>query len=285
MRIERIAAFVAIAMVLPRVAPARASLFPDPSPTPFDAAPVLDRSPVGRGGALEVAIDVPRSAEALLAQRAIRDKEKKEEAKEMERAGEIKPKSPGKALLFSAVVPGSGQLYNGAKRGFVYMGVEALSWFAYFSFHKAGDDKEVEFERYADGHWDIDRLKAAVSDTTCPDPVPNQDDIERLEEFRDSNEQHYYEDIGKLDVYQCGWDNQANRDAYRDMRQESNRLLTNARRATTLAFINHIASAVDAFLLTKKYNKHLGQGIDLKFEMMADVRNPRGKITFTRRFF
>lgn len=283
MRIVWIVSFVAAALAVPGIAPARTTLLPDPPPSSLAVSPgILDRSPLGDAPALELPFSVAPAAEALLAQRAIREKE--EDRKSEERAAQAKPKSPGKALLFSAAVPGTGQLYNGSKRGFVYLGVEALSWFAYFSFHSSGEDKQHEYQDYADGHWDIDRLKAAASDTNCVTP-PDSLDIARIEEFRETNEQHYYEDVGKLEAYSCGWDSPTNRQTYRDMRKESNRLLTNARRATTVAFINHVVSAVDAFLLARKFNKHLGQGIDMKLELVADVRNPRGKVTLTKRFF
>jgi hypothetical protein len=288
----------AIALILasPVLAGPAAELLPSlPAPLALENH-VLDRSPVGgpprvvfpAGATVDAAkelltVTAPGSSRDLLAQRAVRDEVGEPKSVSEERAA--RRKSPGKALLLSAAVPGTGELYNGSNRGFIFLGVEALSWLAYFSFDASGDEKEVEFERFADTHWDIDRLKESLTDPNCPDPRPDSLDIVRIEDFRESNDQHYYEDVGKLDVYQCGWDAPQNRDSYRSIRRESNRLLTNARRAKTVAFINHIASAVDAFLLAKRYNKSLGQGIDMKLEMIADVQNPRGKVTFTRRFF
>ena len=137
MRIVWIVAFVAAVLIVPCAASARTTLLPDQPPSPLAAAPgILDRSPFGDAPALDPPLAVTPAAEAFLAQRAIREKE--EDRKSEEKAAQAKPKSPGKALLFSAAVPGTGQLYNGAKRGFVYLGVEALSWFAYFSFHSSG---------------------------------------------------------------------------------------------------------------------------------------------------
>jgi hypothetical protein len=243
---------------------------------------VFDRSPLGETSTPAPDEVFPGSPSELFAQRAIRD-EKKEDAARPAKSKQARPRNLGKTVLFSAAVPGTGELAGGARRGFAFLGVEALSWFAYFSFKSSGDEKEEEFEGFADKHWDIDRLKAAQSDPDCP-LRPDSLDIARIEEFRQSNEQHYYEDIGKLEVYACGWDSSNNRQSYRDIRRESNRLLTNARRATTLVFINHIASAVDAFLMTRRYNRSLGQGVALDMELVADVRNPRGMITFTRRF-
>jgi hypothetical protein len=227
---------------------------------------------------------VSAAGEGLLAQRAIRDRNEKKKRVEEEKKIAQEPKSPGKAFLFSVAVPGTGQLYQGANRGFVYLGVELLSWLAYASFHSSGKQKETMFEAYADNHWDLERLMRAAAESTCA-VTPDSADLARIEEFRQSNQQHYYEDIGKLETYACGWDNPANRQTYRQMRRESNRMLNNARHAETLAFVNHIASAVDAFLTARHYNRSLGQGIDMKIEMVADSRNPRGRVTFTRRFF
>jgi hypothetical protein len=133
--------------------------------------------------------------------------------------------SPFLAGLMSAVIPGSGQLAQGQKRGWVYLGVEVAAWFSFFAIRSAGSQAEEDFEQYGDSHWDWDRC-------------PGLDPVERDDEF--------YDNIGREDDYACGWDEQSNRDIYNGMRSDSNDLYRASRYAASVAFLNHIVSAVDA---------------------------------------
>ncbi len=69
-------------------------------------------------------------------------------------------KSPQKALLFSMLLPGTGQLYaqkgkESLIKGIAFLGIEAAAWVLYASFTKRGNDKRDQFERYANENWDI----------------------------------------------------------------------------------------------------------------------------------
>jgi len=65
-------------------------------------------------------------------------------------------KSPGKAFLMSAVIPGAGEFYTGHwKRTIGFLGMEALLWSMYFVKNAEGEDIEDEYIKYADGNWDL----------------------------------------------------------------------------------------------------------------------------------
>ena len=64
--------------------------------------------------------------------------------------GGSSPRSPRLSFLFSAILPGTGQLYNGSQRGYVYLAVEAMAWFARVSYKDAADRKEADFRAFAD---------------------------------------------------------------------------------------------------------------------------------------
>lgn len=197
---------------------------------------------------------------------------------------------PGVAFLMSAVLPGSGQLAEGRNRAFAYLGIEAISWIAHFSWLDAGNKKEGEYEAYARGHWDFaswDSL-AAESNPNCQAIPPNvqYDDARTtlLAFIEAGNYQHYYEDIGKLEAYRGGWDDfdcaspdemSPNRRHYRSMREDSNNYLDRARNAMTVVFLNHVISAVDAYRTAKGVRMTLPGGAEMKFRVSGSPHSPR----------
>lgn len=67
-------------------------------------------------------------------------------------------KSVGKAVLFSALLPGSGQFYaNSYLKAAGFLAIEALAWSINISYNNQGDEKDAEFKRYADQNWSEQR--------------------------------------------------------------------------------------------------------------------------------
>ena len=207
--------------------------------------------------------------------------------------------NPGVAFLLSALVPGAGQLAEGRNRGFAYVGVEALSWIARYSWIDAGNKKEGEYEAYARRHWEYtawDSL-ASESNPNCEALPPNvsyataRDNLLGFLEVK--NYQHYYEDIGKLEAYRAGWDDfscadpgsiSPNRAHYRGMREDSNNYLDRARNALTVIFLNHIVSAVDAYRTAKGVRMGLPGGAEIKFRVGGSLREPNLGLRVTRKW-
>ena len=54
-------------------------------------------------------------------------------------------KSPAKAFLFSAIVPGTGELYSKTKRGYLFMAAEVAFWAAYIVIHGRAGELEQEY--------------------------------------------------------------------------------------------------------------------------------------------
>lgn len=62
--------------------------------------------------------------------------------------------SPMRAALFSAVIPGAGQLYTKSYlQSAAFFGAEVLMWVLYAVNEKKGDDKTDEYQKYADENW------------------------------------------------------------------------------------------------------------------------------------
>jgi len=211
------------------------------------------------------------SESSLLAQRVIEETEKEKKAPERQPRG---LKSPPKAFLMSAAVPGAGELYGGKKRGFVFLGVEVMAWSAYYFYHSSGRDKEDEYISFADGHYSTDRLAS----TECGRPL----EAAMLDSLKQANPQHFYEDISKYEWALCGWKDleilpdssfySADREKYREMRSKSNELLRKARYFTMFALLNHVLSSIDAVRVVRDYNEKLTKktGLSLKYRFAGN---------------
>lgn len=66
---------------------------------------------------------------------------------------------PGNAALRSAVIPGMGQLALGQRRGWAYLGLEALGWVLYVERRGAGSDLRAEYRDFA---WREGRIQAGA---------------------------------------------------------------------------------------------------------------------------
>ena len=72
----------------------------------------------------------------------------------------IKPsfKSPGKALLYSGVLPGMGQVYMGNwMRALLFVSIDAAAIGTWYHNNNLAEDKKKEYSYYANDHWDFGR--------------------------------------------------------------------------------------------------------------------------------
>ena len=186
-------------------------------------------------------------------------------------------KSPGRALLLSAILPGAGEFYAGArKRAALFFGLEVAALALWSSWNGEGKDLETEFRQLADSDkgwdvlaylaWDSSSISSRSSKTHH---LPCQSFIEDdSKEFSDCpDQQQYYELIGKYDQFVAGWTDvndltenavefseidsvenyhSAQRLDYEDRRNESNKLLKRATNVTGVILVNHVLSAISA---------------------------------------
>jgi hypothetical protein len=177
---------------------------------------------------------------------------------------------PQKVLLFSALIPGSGEMVCGSYlRGLIFLGVEIGAWSMYSYYNKLGDEKDAEFMDFADQYWNKDKY------TTWRDNYAQ--DQEFSHELPETKTQQYYEMIGKYDQFLVGWEEVPDnlnlskeedpnsiyfythqpREEYMDMRYDANKLFKLATNGAYIAMFNHILSAIDAAWLAKQHNKKL----------------------------
>jgi hypothetical protein len=188
--------------------------------------------------------------------------------------------TPFLAGLMSAVVPGTGQLVQGQTRGWAYLGIEVAAWFSYFALRDAAAQSEEDYREFADEYWLWDLYQTGRS---CPEGGPRNFDEEeaRLRDLYETDRDQYYVEIGRDEVYACGWDStQAGaRSAYNDMRTEANNLYNASGVVVGVIVLNHVVSAVDAARSASRrrkaetahaWNWHVRpnrRGVDLRVEL------------------
>lgn len=210
-----------------------------------------------------------------------------------EETGTIKPqRSVKKAFIFSAIVPGAGELYNRSYlTAIAFLGIEVGAWALHSKYNNRGNELTDEFELYANTHWSEERYweslardsggKCAASDRTCLKDY-ERDSFSHF--LPDSKNQTYYENIGKYDQFNAGWDDSqsgdarqrdsVNRESYTFMRLDANKQFKNATRATTVVLVNHLLSALHAAYSTHRYNQSAKAVVGLKMESYKDELVP-----------
>lgn len=195
-----------------------------------------------------------------------------------------KPKSPLKAFLLSAAVPGLGQYYYGSRmKPFVFLGTEVAAWVFYSKWHSQGNTATDEFNAFADLYWSevdyVDYLHAAYGDSIVTDHDVTEKEVSH--HLPTSKTQQYYEMIGKYDQFSWGWDDafvedslgaiftdpwlpvnsdantpsSKHRDTYEDMRHDANSRFDKADKMIMVSMANRLISAFEAFFSTKSINK------------------------------
>ena len=67
-------------------------------------------------------------------------------------------KSPGRAMLLSGILPGSGQIYlKKWFRGLFFIALDGIAIGTWYQNNKLAEDKKIEYANYAYEHWDFSR--------------------------------------------------------------------------------------------------------------------------------
>jgi hypothetical protein len=193
-----------------------------------------------------------------------------------------KVKNVKKAFLYSLIVPGAGQAYNGSKiKAVLFLAAEAASWTGYLSNQSLGDKKTDGFNLFADTYWSQTRYEDFLyinwdvrdDDSVFNDQGDPSSGYYFTHHLPETKTQQYYEMIGKYDQFVVGWadvDTSIFHDPvaaehttspmrlhYMDMRHEANVAYNRATASLIVMMVNHVASAFEAALSAKRHNDRL----------------------------
>ncbi len=120
-------------------------------------------------------------------------------------------RSPRKAMFYSLILPGLGQIYANSKiKGTVFLAIEAVCFGTKYYFNKSGIDKENDFHKYVDNHFSNTRYENWYKWVDEDYQINNQMlDFLHHEEYESSkgNRTHdYYEITAKSYQFVQGWD-------------------------------------------------------------------------------
>ena len=199
-------------------------------------------------------------------------------------------KSPTKAFLYSALVPGSGQLYIGAKRGYLQIAAEAGLLAAYFITRSSAQDLREDYREHVRNHvifegptkfddWDpIEDFEHATLYDNWHNVYTdnNGEPLERVGKW-------YWEDRKAFkDENRKTHDSPQRKVAY-ELRMEANDKFQAAKTFLGIAILNHVVSAIDARIAAKSYNrKQNSLGLDLQTSVSPDSIESR--LVFQKRF-
>lgn len=185
-------------------------------------------------------------------------------------------KSPARAFLFSAVFPGAGELYAGKKRGLFFSALEIGVLTSAIMFDRRGDSRKRGVIAFADAHWDSVRCLPG-----CVDPNVG------TEALGPYGSQQYYEQIGKYNKFQEGWDDydplniglSSNRQTYVAMRHDMNQAYKWSTWSTGILLINHAVSAIHAALSVRADNRAAAAPQESRFRLGIESVDAGGRLS------
>jgi TM2 domain-containing membrane protein YozV len=175
-----------------------------------------------------------------------------------EQAFQAEKKSPAKAVLYSLLLPGMGELYvNRFDQGKYSLIAEGGLWLTYISFLQYGAWIRDDARRFSATH--AGAQIEGKSDQYFVD-VGNFNDTYEYNEKKltdRTSERLYDVNAG----YYWKWDTDENRSTFRAMRVSHEKVFNNSKFVVGAIIVNHILSAVNAARLTRQYNAGLEEGL------------------------
>lgn len=187
-------------------------------------------------------------------------------------------KSPNEAFLYSLVLPGAGQFYTGARRGYLYAAAEVGLLATYFILRSSATSTRDEYRDVVrqhvifDGPGSFDNWDP-VEDFEHATQYENWNHVYDSDETRARTGKWYWEDArpfkDEADI-EIDFDSRHRLEAF-DLRHQANDRFELARTFLGLAILNHVVSAIDARITTKNWNRKQARTNSLEIGVQADA--------------
>jgi len=189
-------------------------------------------------------------------------------------------KSEGGAAAMSLAVPGTGQLYVGSKRGYVYLGVEAVALLSYAAFQAKSEDKRDEYHAFVgdpnatDSRFSFDRLAGQIS----------AEEMSRLQTIYDRDKAEFYQAVTLQAQYAPGWADPNERFDAQVISEDADKERKRSNFGLYTLVANHLVSAIDALNLARFNNFALRENMTLKLKLRPSLRHGSYAFTLTQKF-
>ena len=172
-------------------------------------------------------------------------------------------KSPNEAFLYSLAIPGMGQIYTGAKHGYIYTAAEVALLTTYFLLRNNAVNTHDDYQDIVRQNvifigpgsfenWDL------IEDFEHATQYENWNHVYDSEQTRNRTGKWYWKDLDPTLKDEkdstIEFDSKHRLEAY-DLRQKANDTFQTARTIIGLVILNHVVSAVEARITTKRWNK------------------------------
>jgi len=191
-------------------------------------------------------------------------------------------KSEGWAMMMSAALPGTGQLYVGESSGWIFLAAEVLGWTGHYLVHDRAQSLSGDAANYvgdptdSSSTWSFARY-ASVSGA----------DASQLETLWNHDRDAFYQAIATDTRYKDGFkgpDPVSTFSTYAGIRQSSQDRFQQVHYLDVALLLNHVVAAFDALRAARAHNLPLQRNMDLKLGGGLSHGQPTFHATLTRRF-
>ena len=170
---------------------------------------------------------------------------------------DIQKKSPALAILYSALLPGMGELYAGRYDSGKYFTIaEGVLWGAFTGFELYGNWQQNNYKSFAQSNGGVN-LNGKNSDYFAN--IANYQNI--LDYNKAMDLQGTYNLLYNTSTFYWNWGDDNQRKAYKSMWTSSEQTNNNIRFVVGAMILNRLISAINAVRFVSAYNKALSQPV------------------------
>jgi hypothetical protein len=191
-------------------------------------------------------------------------------------------KSEGGAMLMSAALPGTGQLYVGESSGWFFMAGEVLLWVGRVITRHDGVKLSEQAASFvgdptdSSATWSFARYAAATGGSAT-----------QLEKLWSGDRDSYYQALASDPSYRSGFsgtDPDLTYESYRGIRENSQDRFSQSRRLEMASWVNHTLAAFDALRAAHFHNVPLRRALELQVHGSLHHGEPQLRASLLRRF-
>lgn len=162
-----------------------------------------------------------------------------------------KSKSPGLALLYSILLPGTGHWYlDRMDVGKYFVGVEAASWTGFIAVSIHGDNVAKDARSYS-----VEHAQVTNPDGKDDDFYSNVGNFNSVYDYNnDKLTRGEYNLLYDVNTNFWNWDSESNRDIFDVQRRDSERIYNNRIIFGSFLIANRVVSGISAYLIAKNMN-------------------------------